>query len=733
MINTSSAFKTALKNDNRNFSASCTITLGSGETLNISNDNLWSGGLKIEDATSNSGTFDVGAVIAQKLTLMLNNMYDEFTDYDFTDAVVSNVKISLILPSGETESVTKGIYTVTDADYDGDIITLECLDNIHKFDAGYARSNLTYPATLLQIVQDACSCCNMILATDSLKFEYYDYVVAQKSESVDFSFRDMLSYVGQISGHFWKCDAKGQLYAGWYGQADDVHTLGADVITDISTDLDDVIITGVRVITEDENSEQSTYLYGAEGYCIEINGNELVTITNASEIAAMIGNRTIGLRFRPLNASVLSDPTIEAGDQAILYDRKSKSYTTYFTDVTFSLGDDTQLSNDGESALRNSAERFSESAKAYQKLAKRLNKSKTEWEKAMDSLQNAMAEKEGLYPVVEELEDGSSILYFCDKKTLAESKVVVKLNAEGWGMSTDGGETWNIGALVDGAMITKILDTIGLNADWINTGAFTVKDAQGNVIFQADMDTKKVIISGDSVRIGKVSLTDQMTSMENAIALSRNMTMNLTNDYQTIVANSDGSIPPDSFPDVCTQAVVMYGSQDITDACSFSISTSEGMIGNWDEGEKEYTVLNVTEDNTWVDIKATYLGSLSVTKRFNVSKLRAAEDGNDGKDGQDSVLLYIESSNGTVFKNNSISTTLSVVIYCGSKRIVDAEGMKQEFGSSSYLQWKWKMPGDEDYIDIARDDYRINGDGFAFTITPDDVAMRATFICELIV
>lgn len=107
--------------------------------------------------------------------------------------------------------------------------------------------------------------------------------------------------------------------------------------------------------------------------------------------------------------------------------------------------------------------------------------------------------------------------------------------------------------------------------------------------------------------------------------------------------------------------------------------------------------------------------------------------GVQGEKGEDSVMLYIESSNGTVFKNNSISTVLSVVIYYGDKRITDESSMKSAFGNSAYLQWKWKLPEDDDYVSVALDDYRIGGNGFTFTITPEDVTTRVTFICELII
>jgi hypothetical protein len=512
MINVSAAFKTALEDDNRNFSGSCTITLASGKAIPINDSQLWENGFVVDDSTSNTNGFDIGSAIVQKFTLRLNNMYDDFTDYDFTNAVISDVKVSLDL-DGKTESVNKGVFTVDDPSYDGDIITLECLDNMHKFDVSYEKSNLTYPATLLQIIQDACRCCGVTLATNSLQFEHYDYVISDKPDDSTMTFRDALTWVGQISGHFWKCNKDGQLTAGWYNMSDltagkNIHTLQTNVVADITADTDDVVITCVRVVTDGGESGQVTYQSGSDGYASVIDGNKFINSTNAAEIASMIGERVVGLRFRPMTVSSLQDPTIEAGDGAIVYDRKLKSYKTFFTNVVFSIDADNQMSNNAESALRNSAERFSAAAKTYQELRKQLQKNKTEWEKTAEDLENAMKNQAGLYPVIKTLTDGTKVYYMCDHSTMEESKVVFELNSKGWAVSTDGGNTWNAGLLVDGTMITKILNSIGINADWINSGTLVIKNTKGDVTFKADTTTGAVDIVANSFSLKGKTIED---------------------------------------------------------------------------------------------------------------------------------------------------------------------------------------------------------------------------------
>lgn len=96
------------------------------------------------------------------------------------------------------------------------------------------------------------------------------------------------------------------------------------------------------------------------------------------------------------------------------------------------------------------------------------------------------------------------------------------------------------------------------------------------------------------------------------------------------------------------------------------------------------------------------------------------------------TVLRIDSSRGTVFKNDTVATVLSVAIYHGTQRITDSATMKSVFGSSAYLQWKWQRVDEDTFGVISSSDSRFGDNGFTFTLSPEDVDTKVTFLCELI-
>lgn len=98
----------------------------------------------------------------------------------------------------------------------------------------------------------------------------------------------------------------------------------------------------------------------------------------------------------------------------------------------------------------------------------------------------------------------------------------------------------------------------------------------------------------------------------------------------------------------------------------------------------------------------------------------------------DATVLRIDSSKGTVFKKNTVSTVLRVFIYSGVECITDIDALHARFGASAYLQWYWMRLNDNSYGVILANDSKLSRGGFELTLTPSDVDTKATFKCELI-
>ena len=701
MRKVTSDFKNQIERDNRNYYEWVDITLKDGTVLNLTNENIWNSGIKIEDAVSGTSEFQIGTAIINKATVTLNNLYDDFTEYDFNEAKIviyigyniatTTVEESwrdingeqildvngneiLLLHNGTfLEKVKMFTGTVVDSPYqNSSLITLTCEDNMLLFDRDYSESKLIYPATRAQILRDACEVCGVSLET--LTFENSDYIVNTRPSDEKLTFRQVIAWTAQLGGQFLRCNSDGKLFCGWYDlknyEADTVNEEYFDIIasnSSVTVNSEDVIITGIQVTAYQENQSEEeaadTSLYGKAGYVIAIADNKLIEKGTASTVAAMIGERVTGMRFRPFSASTLNNPTYEAGDICIIKDRKGVSYKSFLTSSTFQVGKYHTVQCGAKSAAKNSSKQYSVFSQAQVENRKNFQREKTEREKAVEEFNKALDSASGMFPTEVKQEDGSTILYVHDKKTLKDSKNVFKITSDAVGFSTDGGKTYPFGFTINGDFLTRILYAIGINADYINTGAITVKDSDGNIIFQADIANKRVIISGDYVQIGGKTATDAIkaanSTASNALTAAqnaRNMMLQLSNDYYSVNVDSNGKYS--EFPtDVITKAQVMYGANDITSECAFSITKSDNISGTWDSAKHQYTVTALTADTGWVNIQATYLSKLTVTKQFTVAKLYAGATGKKGEPGTPGRTYFIELSSRVLkrSKDNTIA------------------------------------------------------------------------------
>lgn len=663
MINVSNAFREKLE-AGEPVRMVVDITFPDGTKKTIDKD-VMNGDNGFSDC-ADSSSFPIGATICKTLTLSINNDQEQWKSYNFYGAkihaylklqtsyaapesvsvlldesynpILDSTGDSIIATQAATkdiiETIDKGVYTVTTPEQYSDIINVTALDDMYKANKTYT-SGLKLPQSLINLVRDACKTVGIGM---NLTMDHGDIIIRSIPDSM--TFRQLFGYAAMVESANARIDYFGNLqFVKWDFEKADVPEL-KNYGNPPTLSSDDIVITGIKVTNGQSNDDANTDysgMYGEEGYVLELE-NELIDTDQLQTVANIIGEQIAGARFRNLEGDLVYNPLVEFGDMVYTYDRLGNKYLTPLTDVSGNVGGLTTVKTQADDPIRGSSDFYGNSTKAIVAARQMVQKETSAREEAIQRLAETLRSSSGLYMTQEPQQDGSIIYYMHNKPTIKESNIIWKLTAEAFAVSIDGGKTYPYGFAVTGELITRLLYAEGINADYINAGTLIVRDKSGNVIFEADMDTGSVTLDGSYVTIGGKPLDEKIEDVENMAALARNMTMQLDNDYQGIPVDSDGNYT--EFPECTTTATVMYGTQDITDNCTYTITTSQNIQGNWNKETKTYTVTGLTADSGWVNIKAAYLNNLVVSKQFSLAKQYAGPQGIPGV-GIDGKTTYL--------------------------------------------------------------------------------------------
>lgn len=661
MINVSNEFK-ELMSERQDFKEYAEVTLANGTVLELTEDDFSIDNNSLVDSAG-ANSIPLGVALSRNVQLEIMNDDDHLSDYDFFGA-----KIRLYLTfelSSTIEKIEYGIFTVTQPETYGSVVTIVGYDDMYKADKTYSTT-LTFPATAKSVLIDSCDTCGILIGNSN--FLHNDFQIPTMPSS-EYTHRQIIGFIAMIACGNARIDRTGHLQIMTYDfdyDSGNVHTL-TDYNT-LTNDTNDVQVTGVQMTktvtktttdedgNENEEDVEELVKYGSDGYVLEIE-NPLVA-GHEETLVSWIYERFKDVTFRGFTMDYISYPIAEFGDKIKITDWRGKSFYSVLTDVNFVFFGYTTLQNSAESPMRNQSNYTSSEQKALIQVKELVEREKTNREIAVKKLNDTLKNSSGMYSTAEKQPDGSTIYYLHDKPTIAESQNVIKLTAEAIGFSTDGGKTYPYGFAITGEMITRLLYAEGINADYINTGALTVKDKSGNIIFFADIETGTVRISGDNVTIGGKTATEAINDAINEAKKSRAMIINLDKDYQAITTDYKGEYT--AFPECHTTAQVLWGHTDISNDCSYSIQKSSGIVGSWDNTTHTYTVTALIADTGWIDITANYLDTYTVTKRFDVAKVKSGAPGAQG----DGTYLHIKYSNdgGKTFTDATVGSWMGTCV-----------------------------------------------------------------------
>lgn len=415
--------------------------------------------------------------------------------------------------------------------------------NMHKLDKEYAGVTTTYPATIQTIVTDLCTYCGVVL--QSARFDGYNVKLTKRPTNSGITCRQVLSYAMQMICKFAKCDANGKLIIDWFNQQvfeqnalldggifddDSPYSSGDEAdggtfspwntgyehssgtfedmdafhhiytLDTLDVAVEDVIISGVQVTAETEDTENGdTFFYGEEGYVLKISGNPFITKENAANFAEYLGKKLIGLIFRPLDASTLPDPTVEAGDIAYISDGPSKSYSALVTNLSFDPDDNMSISCDAESPKKTESQRPTELEQTLAKMRKETENTLSAYDIVVQQMSQLAANTLGFHETKIIQDDGSVIVYRHDKPKLPESKIVYKSGIDGFFVTRnytgkDSTTVWKAGFDSNGNAALNILSVIGIHWDWAYGGILSLGGkGNGNGVLKVFDENGKLI------------------------------------------------------------------------------------------------------------------------------------------------------------------------------------------------------------------------------------------------
>lgn len=210
-------------------------------------------------------------------------------------------------------------------------------------------------------------------------------------------------------------------------------------------------------------------------------------------------------------------------------------------------------------------------------------------------------------------------------------------------------------------------------------------------------------------------LLDQMQEMVDA---NRTYTCSIITDNGIVFKNGEGS--------TTLTASVMDAGNDLTDTMTITWKK---------DGVSAGTGKSLTVQAADINGKAVYSyeakDSNGILRGVCEVTVTNVSDGVQGEDGKDAILLKIDSSNGDVFKNSAVSTTLTVTVIVGDAWLDTSAKLKDYFGEQASLIWEKKGLGETEFTEIPSTDPRLSDNGFIFTLSTVDVETKAVFNCKL--
>lgn len=488
---------------------------GTGGELNLTESDFV-GDITITRRCVAGEKIEIGTAIASEFKATLQNYDGRFDGFVFEGAELF-VRFSVPVGSG-VEYIPIGYFTIDEQPRKLSTISITALDRMARFNRSYDTTT-AYPASLYQVLSDACLKCGVPLATTSGSLINATYSPPKRPESDGLTYRQVVEWIAELAGTCAWIDWDGKLRLTWY----------ADTTTRISpsdrftSDMqeNDITITGMQIVANDETG--TVYQSGNDVYALNIEGN-LLAQDNLQNLCDALRAKIDGFTYRPYTCTTMGYPHLWPLDKIIYEDKDGVEHVSIITDHTIKLNGASAIAAKGETTQRNgyatSAPLTSKERAILERMKAQTNRKLSTMQQAALELNETMANSMGLYSTTTVNPDMSVTAYWHDKPTLEDSQYIYTRNAGGYAWTdsgwNDGEPVWQYGVTKDGIAILNVLHVYKLTADYLDVRGLTVTNASGT-------ETLKISPQGDvSLNVKSLSITGNQAATQGDITSGLN-------------------------------------------------------------------------------------------------------------------------------------------------------------------------------------------------------------------
>lgn len=493
----------------------CTPTKGTA--FNITDKDII-GAVTVDWSSVTGSKLDLGSACMSELSFTLENTDGAFDDKVFEGA---QLYVTTSFSAGSTtETVPIGYYTVDSPPRKLRSIKITAYDRMAKFNRAY-DSELAYPATLYQIVADACTKCGVSqkLPTNTL---HRGVSIPKRPKADNLTYRQVLVWAAELMGVSLYIDYDGKLTGGWYA-TNAKHTVikASDRFTSGNTNFaeNNIVFSGVRIVGNDENKTE--YLAGTKDYAFNIEGNLLVqSDMSIDALATELKTARCSLTYTPMSCTTHSFPHLRPLD-ILNFETAQGTKKVVLTNVKWqSQNRCTKLEGKGETATQSGYATMGAFTPKQQAVLEQTRAQQAaqinDYEQATLALNETIANSMGLYVTRKADSSGAVITYYHDKPTLEGSNTIYCRNAGGYAWTNNGwnngSPNWEYGVSKDGDAVIRSIAANKISASYITTDILSSPTGK----FSFNLDTGHIEASDINITGGDINLDGGQLSIENS-------------------------------------------------------------------------------------------------------------------------------------------------------------------------------------------------------------------------